>query len=133
MGTTVAIWLEFAGAGPTNAGGKTSRRRRRNSMGSRNSQVRGGAWAGCKIIALCLITMVAACSATQQVPIQTTDIKCGFLGSDCDRLIVGAQGQAALRYVNPNANWTQYKKVLIEPVTFWGSDTTKISAADQQT
>jgi hypothetical protein len=102
-------------------------------MGIRSNQVTGAAWTGCKIIALCLSTVVAACSATQQVEIKKTDIKCGFLGNDCDRLIAGEQGQAALRYVNPNANWTQYKKVLVEPVTFWGNDTTKISAADQQT
>jgi Protein of unknown function (DUF3313) len=43
-----------------------------------------------------------------------------------------ALAQAALRYVNPSANWTQYNKIVIDPVTFWGSDTEKISATDQQ-
>jgi hypothetical protein len=43
-----------------------------------------------------------------------------------------ADTQAALRYVNPNARWTQYKKVLIAPVTFWGGDDTKVSAEEQQ-
>jgi uncharacterized protein DUF3313 len=102
-------------------------------MEASNKLATEGVWARCRMAALCLAVVVAACSATQQVAIQKTDIKCGFLGNDCDRLIAGEQGQAALRYVNPNANWTQYKKVLVEPVTFWGSDTTKISAADQQT
>lgn len=37
-----------------------------------------------------------------------------------------------MRYVNPAAQWSQYNKVLIDPVTFWGGDATKISAADQQ-
>src|SRR5262249_11276792 len=45
----------------------------------------------------------------------------------------GEEGKDGMRYVNPNANWTQYQKVLIDPVTFWGSDTTKIAAEDQQT
>src|SRR6266545_1696479 len=108
-------------------------RRRRESMGARNNYMTRGAWARYEIAVLCLTIFATACSATQQVPIKQTDIKCGFLGSDCDRLIAGEQGQAALRYVNPNAPWTQYKKILIDPVTFWGSDTTKISAADQQT
>ena len=102
-------------------------------MGVSNKLVTEGAWTRGRMVVLCLAVVVSACSATQQVPIQKTDIKCGFLGADCDRLIAGDQGQAALRYVNPNANWTQYKKVLIDPVTFWGSDNTKISAEDQQT
>lgn len=33
---------------------------------------------------------------------------------------------------HPAARWTQYDKVLLEPVTFWGGDGVKISAADQQ-
>jgi len=38
----------------------------------------------------------------------------------------------SLRYANPSVQWTQYNKVLLEPVSFWGDDKTKISAADQQ-
>jgi hypothetical protein len=81
---------------------------------------------------------VPACSTTQQVPIKQTELqtetgnKCGLLGSDCNRLTAGQEGQAALRYLNPEASWTQYKQILIEPVTFWGSDATKVSAQDQQ-
>lgn len=94
---------------------------------NRWARVRGG------VAAFCLATLASACAATQQVKVTTTDLKCGFLGGTCDRLAAGAEGQAALRYVNPNANWTQYKKLIIDPVTFWGSDTSKVSAADQQT
>lgn len=101
-------------------------------MGVRSHQVRRGAWTRGGVAALCLAMSALGCAATQQVEIKKTDIKCGFLGSDCDRLIAGEQGQPALRYVNPNANWTQYKKLIIDPVTFWGSDTTNVSAADQQ-
>ncbi|HBZ72622.1 MAG TPA: DUF3313 domain-containing protein, partial [Deltaproteobacteria bacterium] len=58
---------------------------------------------------------------------------CPFLGpSLCAKLTPGTSGQIDLRYVNPNAQWTQYKKVLIEPVTFWGSEDTTVSAADQR-
>ena len=83
-------------------------------------------------LALLTATTVMACSATQQVAVKKSDLNCGFLGSDCNRLAAGAEGQAALRYANPNANWTQYPKIVIDPVTFWGSNTTKVSAADQQ-
>ncbi len=83
-------------------------------------------------LALLTATTVMACSATQQVAVKKSDLNCGFLGSDCNRLAAGAEGQAALRYVNPNANWTQYPKIVIDPVTFWGGDTTKVPAADQR-
>lgn len=92
----------------------------------------GGRWPGLAVAGLCLAALVASCTTTQQVPVRRT-ATCGFLGSDCSRLTQGAEGQFQLRYVNPDANWTQYSKVLIDPVTFWSSDTTKVSASDQQT
>jgi hypothetical protein len=59
----------------------------------------------------------------------------GFLGSDYSLLTPPAEGsdqKAMLRYVNPNANWSSYDKVMIAPVTFWAADDSKVSAADQQ-
>ena len=34
--------------------------------------------------------------------------------------------------MNPSASWRHYTKIIVDPVTFWGSDTTKVSAAEQQ-
>ena len=59
----------------------------------------------------------------------------GFLGSDYSLLTPPAEGsdqKAMLRYVNPNANWGSYTKIVIAPVTFWAADDSKVSAADQQ-
>jgi hypothetical protein len=59
----------------------------------------------------------------------------GFLGNDYSLLTPPAPGtdqKAMLRYVNPNANWSSYNKVLIAPVTFWAADDSKVSASDQQ-
>jgi hypothetical protein len=59
----------------------------------------------------------------------------GFLGNDYSLLTPPAAGsdqQAMLRYVNPNANWSSYNKVMIAPVTYWAADDSKVSAADQQ-
>ena len=59
----------------------------------------------------------------------------GFLGSDYSLLAAPAadSGQKAmLVYTNPTANFSQYNKIMIAPVTFWGGDDTKVSAADQQ-
>lgn len=59
----------------------------------------------------------------------------GFLGSDYSLLQPAAAGSdqmAMLRYLNPNANWGSYSKVMVAPVTFWAADDSKVSAADQQ-
>ena len=45
----------------------------------------------------------------------------GFLGSDYSLLQPATQGsdqQAMLRYINPNVQWSNYKKVLLKPVEF---------------
>ena len=59
----------------------------------------------------------------------------GFLGNEYSLLTPPAEGgdqKAMLRYVNPNANWSSYNKVMIAPVTFWAADDSKVSGADQQ-
>ena len=76
--------------------------------------------------------LLAACSTTEQAKVSQADVKCAFLGSACSQLSPGAEGQVALRYANPNAKWTQYKKIMIQPVTFWGDEKSKVSAEDQQ-
>jgi uncharacterized protein DUF3313 len=60
----------------------------------------------------------------------------GFLGNDYSLLTPPAEGsdqKAMLRYVNPNATWSSYNKIMMAPVTFWAADDSKVSAADQQT
>jgi len=60
----------------------------------------------------------------------------GFLGNDYSLLTPPAEGsdqKAMLRYVNPNATWSSYNKIIVAPVTFWAQDDSKVSAADQQT
>src|SRR3989442_1770359 len=58
----------------------------------------------------------------------------GFLGKDASLLTPGdiSKGLVGLRYFNPSAQWRQYTKIIIEPVTFWGDDTTKVKPPDQQ-
>jgi hypothetical protein len=73
------------------------------------------------------------CALTQRAELSDQNY-CPFLGpSLCGKLVPTTDKQEAdLRYVNPNAQWTRYAKVLIEPVTFWGGHDT-ISEADQRT
>lgn len=89
---------------------------------------------GCVVAGLALATMAAGCAVTQRAKVASGNY-CPFLGNEvCSQLMATTdKKEADLRYINPNAQWTQYKKVLIEPVTFWGGDSTKLSAADQRT
>src|SRR5207247_11143298 len=57
----------------------------------------------------------------------------GFLGSDASKPAPGPEGGAALVWVNPNAQWKNYNKILLEPVQFWAAADSKVPAANQQT
>jgi hypothetical protein len=91
---------------------------------------------------LTLALLAAGCATTQQVAI-TDKTYCPFLGSAvCAQLVEGkdpsrfssnspAESTAVLRYVNPNVNWSKYKSVELQPVTFWDDADDKLSAKDQ--
>ena len=96
-----------------------------------NSEYQTKAWAGFPLLGLCLL-LLSACTTTQKVAVNQSGVNCAFLANDCSLLTVGGKDQTGLRYVNPAAQWRQYNKVLIDPVTFWGGDSTQISASDQQ-
>jgi Protein of unknown function (DUF3313) len=57
----------------------------------------------------------------------------GFFGSDMSLLQPGQEGQAAMVYINPNAQWGQYDKIMLEPVQFWDSAESTVSPSDQHT
>jgi hypothetical protein len=77
--------------------------------------------------------LLTACTAVQKAPITQTSTNCGLIGKYCDKLTPGGEGQMGLRYVRPNVNWTQYNKIMIAPVTYWGSEEAKIPQSDRQT
>ncbi len=77
--------------------------------------------------------LMVACSTTQKQEISHADVHCALVKDVCSRLTPGQNDdQAGLKYINPNANWSHYNKVMITPVTFWGDQNTNISEADQQ-
>jgi len=96
---------------------------------------------------LWVMAVLAGCATTQQVKVaDKPPVYCPFLGNDvCSKLTPsttpgrfssaaaggGEDAVMGLRYVNPNARWTEYKKVIIGPVSFWGGDDTRVSKADQ--
>ena len=77
--------------------------------------------------------LLSACTTTEQAPVTREGLACGFLGNNvCTRLTPGGKDQPGLRYVNPAVKWTAYDKVMVDPVTFWGADSTAVPGSDQQ-
>lgn len=56
----------------------------------------------------------------------------GFLGPDAAKLAPGPKGGAALVWINPNAQWSNYTKVQLLPVEFWAAADSKVSPDDQK-
>jgi hypothetical protein len=98
---------------------------------STHSEFQKKTGASLPLIAFCLLAL-SACTTTQKVDINQSGVNCVFLAAECSLLSVGGKEQAGLRYINPAAKWSQYNKILVAPVTYWGSDSSKLSAADQQ-
>ena len=92
--------------------------------------------------AAALLSVVPGCSTTvESKPAAAEAMESGgpppsavsrFLGPDASKLAAGPNGGAALVWVNPNARWANYNKVLLEPVEFWAAEDSKVSTADQQ-
>lgn len=55
-----------------------------------------------------------------------------FLGTDASLLQPGSEGQAAYVYINPNVQWSNYKKIVLKPVEFWDTTDSSISPNDQK-
>jgi hypothetical protein len=102
-------------------------------MVNHNNNVKRNAKAWAPVSALALgFVLLSACTTTQKAPIDQATMNCGLLGDVCEQLTPGGKDQASLRYISPSAQWINYNKVKIEPVTFWGGDSTSVFAADQQ-
>lgn len=68
------------------------------------------------LLAVCALTILSSCAASQQA----RDVKeAGFLGNDYALLRPGEEGEALLRYVDPDAPWSSYDKIKLDPVTIW--------------
>ena len=80
--------------------------------------------------AVMMMMALAACSVTEQAKPDTVQ-QTGFL-KNASQLQPGTKDQALLVYINPDARWSQYTKVMIEPVTFWGDASSNVSVEDQQ-
>lgn len=77
------------------------------------------------------ILIIQGCASTQQ----RRDVEeVGFLGNSASLLEKGEDGDALRRYINPNADWRSYTKVILEPVMIWkDKETEDVSPEDLQT
>jgi len=95
-------------------------------------------------ILLTVALLFAGCATTQEVAVNTGAASyCPFMGptlcaklvqtGDPSRFTSGApdSSRVFLRYVDSNAQWAKYNAVLIQPVTFWADDDSKISPKEQ--
>ena len=72
-------------------------------------------------VVLAMATLLYGCATSEQArDVQTS----GFLG-DYSKLRPGGKGEPLLFYRNPDANFRDYDKVLIDPVTIWGAEESK--------
>ena len=79
-----------------------------------------------------LLVLGAGCATTKQAKLEDSTAVCGFLGDACQMLKPGQKGEAAERWINSSAQFTQYNKVMIATVGFFGADASKVSTKDQQ-
>jgi hypothetical protein len=86
-----------------------------------------------RVLVAVLLLLGGGCTSTVQRTAERSPVICGFLGADlCAELQPGARGEAGLRYVNPKGTFTQYDKVMIVMVSFFGSEPGKITPQDEQ-
>jgi Protein of unknown function (DUF3313) len=79
-----------------------------------------------------MVLLIAGCATTQQVAVKEEPRICAFLGEVCHELQPGARGEVGLRWVNPTSDPTQYTKVIVEVVGFFGTDASKVPPAEQE-
>ena len=83
------------------------------------------------IISGCSQTVAEKPSIAQAEGGQPSAAASGFFGNDYSLLRPGAEGEAAMIYINPNAQWSQYNKILLEPVQFRDDSNSGVSPSDQ--
>ena len=80
-----------------------------------------------------LLLLTTGCATTQRMAVSENPAVCGFLGQEaCQDLAKGGKDQASLRWVNPTAPLTQYNKVIVDVVGFYGVDIKKVKPKEHE-
>jgi len=83
------------------------------------------------LMAGCAQTVAEQPAVAKQVESGQAPAASGFFGSDLSLLQPGKEGQAAMVYINPSAQWSQHNKIMLEPVEFWDGADSSVSPSDQ--
>ncbi|MEW6440285.1 MAG: DUF3313 domain-containing protein [bacterium] len=73
------------------------------------------------MVVMALLILFSGCASTKKARKVETS---GFL-ADYSMLTEGEKGEALLRYVNPEAHWAAYHKILLDPVMVWSDPETQ--------
>lgn len=79
------------------------------------------------IYLLVISLLLSSCAATKPGPVPQYT---GFL-ADYSILHMGKKGQAERVYVNPDADWKKYTKILLDPVTLWRGNESQLQGVSQ--
>ena len=79
---------------------------------------------------LVILALLATACAARRAGVDPATTS-GFL-DDYSRLRRGAEGDLPFVYRNPDARWTSYRKVLLEPVTLWRSGRDSLAPIPQE-
>ena len=74
------------------------------------------------------LVLITGCSSTFQTRKVTTS---GFLG-DYSQLVGGSGDEAQLIYINPQADFAGYTRILMDPVKFYSDQNSKLEGADKK-
>lgn len=75
-----------------------------------------------------IILLLSACSTTHQARKATAS---GFLG-DYSQLQKGAEGEALLIYRNPEADFSSYRSIMLDPVRIYASEDSKLAGVPRE-
>src|SRR5262249_49615976 len=74
-------------------------------------------------IAIAVLALFARCTTSSHARSGTPS---GFLGDTASLLKKGGKDDVLLVYRNPNANWTSYDKIIVDPVVIWDVEHSKL-------
>ncbi len=80
----------------------------------------------CAVLLCALVPLIVGCAETKKGEGVRAS---GFLG-DYSVLRKGGKGEAEFIYKNPNVNWTIYRSIQLDPVTYWRDSKRRYSQAD---
>ncbi|HEU5196038.1 MAG TPA: DUF3313 domain-containing protein [Methylomirabilota bacterium] len=85
------------------------------------------------LLTAAIVVFATGCATTERVEVKNRPTICAFLGESCDKMTAGGEGQkAGLRWINPSAKLTQYNKVIVDVVGFFGSEAPKVSPKEEE-